>query len=150
MTTPLDPVRSHVWDGSALPDWLQLDDYHFDNDQLVVRTPDGDTRPRLGWLLVQWSDGAVTVCSPTVAHRVYGPHGLAGRAARAEAALAEPGPATAATGHVYLSTGCWHGDHAYCQSMTGLNGAKRPASCKFCQASCRCGCHGETAQPGPA
>lgn len=65
------------------------------------------------------------------------------------------GPATAqatepAGVHRYLSTGCWHGDHAYCQSMTGLNGAKRPASCKFCQAACRCGCHdGEAEQPGP-
>lgn len=66
------------------------------------------------------------------------------------AALAEPGPATAAAGHAYLSTGCYHGDHTYCQSMTGLNGAKRPASCKFCQASCRCGCHNTTEQPGPA
>lgn len=46
--------------------------------------------------------------------------------------------------HTYLSTGCFHGDHAYCQSMTGLNGAKRPAVCKFCQASCRCECHTTT------
>ncbi len=48
--------------------------------------------------------------------------------------------------HVYLSTGCWHGDHAYCQSMTGLNGAKRPASCKKCGARCICPCH---QQAGP-
>lgn len=48
---------------------------------------------------------------------------------------AEPEP------HVYLSTGCLHGDHAYCQSMTGLNGAKRPASCKKCGAKCICPCH---------
>lgn len=61
------------------------------------------------------------------------------------AALAEPGPTTTqTTGHVYLSTGCYHGDHAYCQSMTGLNGTKRPAVCKFCQASCRCECHTST------
>jgi hypothetical protein len=46
--------------------------------------------------------------------------------------------------HRYLSTGCYHGDHAYCQSMTGLNGAKRPASCKFCQAACQCECHTTT------
>lgn len=64
------------------------------------------------------------------------------------ASPAEPGPA--ATDHVYLSTGCWHGDHAYCQSMTGLNGAKRPGECKFCQASCRCECHTGEEQPGPA
>ena len=46
--------------------------------------------------------------------------------------------------HVYLSTGCLHGDHAYCQSMTGLNGAKRPGSCKQCGARCICGCHSDT------
>jgi hypothetical protein len=49
-----------------------------------------------------------------------------------------------ATDHVYLSTGCFHGDHDYCKNMTGLNGAKRPASCKKCGAKCICGCHKET------
>jgi hypothetical protein len=48
--------------------------------------------------------------------------------------------------HAYLSTGCLHGDHAYCQSMTGLNGAKRPSQCKFCAASCRCFCHLEAGE----
>lgn len=43
--------------------------------------------------------------------------------------------------HHYLSTGCFHNDHKYCQSMTGLNGAKRPGRCKFCDASCQCRCH---------
>ena len=43
--------------------------------------------------------------------------------------------------HVYLSTGCLHGDHGYCQGMTGLNGAKRPGECKHCQAKCVCDCH---------
>lgn len=56
------------------------------------------------------------------------------------------GPTTAGV-HVYLSTGCLHGDHDYCKSMTGLNGAKRPASCKKCGAKCICSCH---EQPGPA
>lgn len=51
------------------------------------------------------------------------------------------GQATAGV-HVYLSTGCWHGDHDYCKSMTGLNGAKRPGECKKCAAKCICGCHG--------
>ena len=46
-----------------------------------------------------------------------------------------------AGGHVYLSTGCLHGDHDYCQNMTGLAGKKRPATCKFCKAPCICGCH---------
>ena len=50
-------------------------------------------------------------------------------------------PPTSSDPHIYLSTGCYHGDHAYCQAMTGLNGAKRPASCKFCHAACQCPCH---------
>jgi hypothetical protein len=56
--------------------------------------------------------------------------------------------ATEATGHVYLSTGCLHGDHAYCQGMTGLNGGKRPGECKHCGARCICGCHTAT-EPAP-
>ena len=44
-------------------------------------------------------------------------------------------------GHVYLSTGCRHGDHDYCNAMTGLNGSKRPGRCKHCGALCVCGCH---------
>lgn len=43
--------------------------------------------------------------------------------------------------HVYLSTGCFHGEHEYCQSKTGLKGQKKPASCKFCCAGCVCWCH---------
>lgn len=95
--------------------------------------------------------------------------GLARQAARAEAALtrirqlaeehpagidtahiweALDGTAGPAVGHTYLSTGCHHGDHAYCQAMTGLNGAKRPGSCKHCGAKCQCPCHSETATEG--
>lgn len=43
--------------------------------------------------------------------------------------------------HDYLSTGCLHGNHAYCQGRTGRAGAKKPGQCKFCAASCRCDCH---------
>lgn len=43
--------------------------------------------------------------------------------------------------HTYLSTACYHGDHDYCNSMTGYNGAKRPGQCKFCEAKCVCTCH---------
>lgn len=43
--------------------------------------------------------------------------------------------------HEYLSTGCLHGEHGYCQSSTGLAGAKRAAVCKFCHAPCICECH---------
>jgi hypothetical protein len=43
--------------------------------------------------------------------------------------------------HVYLSTGCLHGNHEYCKGLTGAVGAKIPAQCKFCQAGCVCFCH---------
>lgn len=69
-----------------------------------------------------------------------------------DTALIEEALDTQAGQHVYLSTGCFHGDHDYCKAMTGLNGAKRPASCKKCGAKCICGCHGaeETASPAAA
>jgi hypothetical protein len=50
-----------------------------------------------------------------------------------------------AVNHVYLSTACLHGVHEHCQAMVGVNGEKRPATCKFCEAHCVCPCHG---QPG--
>lgn len=50
--------------------------------------------------------------------------------------------------HVYLSTGCFHDRHDYCAAMTGQQGAKRPAICKFCPSRCICPCH--AAQSGPA
>lgn len=43
--------------------------------------------------------------------------------------------------HEYLSTSCLHDRHDYCASMTGFQGAKRPARCKFCDAACICPCH---------
>lgn len=43
--------------------------------------------------------------------------------------------------HVYLSTSCFHNNHDYCKSETGLLGNKVPASCKFCLAPCTCVCH---------
>lgn len=45
------------------------------------------------------------------------------------------------TEHRYLSTGCLHDDHRYCQAMTGQQGEKRPGQCKFCGAPCICPCH---------
>jgi hypothetical protein len=80
------PTHTHVWDGGDLPDWLQLDDYHFDNNQLVIYTPDSPTRPQPGWWLIRWTDNTITVASPTVAERVYGPDGLAGQLTRIQAA----------------------------------------------------------------
>jgi hypothetical protein len=52
-------------------------------------------------------------------------------------------------GHTYLSTGCLHDDHGYCQSAAGKAGAKRPAECKTCGAPCICRCH-KTARDGAA
>ena len=49
--------------------------------------------------------------------------------------------------HLYLSTGCLHDDHGYCQGMTGLAGAKRPGECKHCSAPCICDCHRAPAPP---
>jgi hypothetical protein len=52
------------------------------------------------------------------------------------------GLATAVLGrHIYLSTGCLHGNHDYCQASTGAVGGKRPAECKFDRAGCICRCH---------
>lgn len=43
--------------------------------------------------------------------------------------------------HVYLSTGCLAGQDHYCQSMTGMQGQKRPGRAKFTDAPCICRCH---------
>ena len=43
----------------------------------------------------------------------------------------------------YLSTSFLHGEHAHCASMVGVNGTKRPATCKYCEARCICTCHQE-------
>ena len=47
----------------------------------------------------------------------------------------------------YLSTACFHGEHGYCKTKYGMNGLKKPATCKFCEARCQCECHGS---PEPA
>lgn len=76
---------THTWDGTHhLPDWL-----HHDGHRLVLPGRDDDTQPQPGWMLVRWSDGQVTVASPQVAARVYGPDGMRGRLERAEAELAD-------------------------------------------------------------
>jgi hypothetical protein len=62
------------------------------------------------------------------------------------------------TGHDYLSTACLHGHHGYCAAPTVTRDGewatvgpsysslrddpKIPARCKFCDANCRCACHG--------
>jgi hypothetical protein len=53
--------------------------------------------------------------------------------------------------HRYLSTGCLHGDHAYCQTQARRydGTVKTAAVCKFCSegddrgGSCVCHCHRE-------
>lgn len=84
------------------------------------------------------------VCgSPEVAERGYGTRRYCWPCALKET-FAEPVESTTPvpeTAHRYLSTGCLHGHHAYCQGRTGQAGAKKPAACKFCAAPCRCACH---------
>ena len=48
--------------------------------------------------------------------------------------------------HIYLSTSCHHGEHAYCSSSAGHNThgdtwTKTPGSCKWCSTPCVCACH---------
>lgn len=57
------------------------------------------------------------------------------------------GAAAPTAPHRYLSTGCLHGEHDYCRGMTGMQGAKRPGQCKFCDARCVCPCHDDAQRP---
>lgn len=76
---------THTWDGTHhLPDWLHQEDGH-----LVLPGRDDTTQPQPGWMLVRWSDGLITVASPQVAARAFGPDGMRGRLQRAEAELAD-------------------------------------------------------------
>ena len=52
-------------------------------------------------------------------------------------------PTSVAGSHVYMSTGCLHGDHDYCQNKDGRAGPKKPGQCKHCAARCICSCHKE-------
>lgn len=63
------------------------------------------------------------------------------RLAQLHAALDQP-KVDQTAGHVYLSTGCYHGRHDYCANVDGIVGLKKPAQCKFCAAPCVCPCHG--------
>lgn len=75
---------THTWDGTHhLPDWL-----HWDGG-LTLPGRDDTTPPQPGWMLVRWSDGLITVASPQVADRAFGPDGMRGRLQRAEAELAD-------------------------------------------------------------
>lgn len=52
--------------------------------------------------------------------------------------------------HVYLSTGCLHGNHPHCRNDHTASGVpKKPHTCKFCDAECICPCHrGELTRSG--
>lgn len=85
MTLP-DITATWTWTGDRdLPDWL-TGRHHWHHGQPVIHTADGSRTLHDGWLVALWSDGLVTVGSNTVADRVYGPDGLAGRLQRAETA----------------------------------------------------------------
>jgi hypothetical protein len=59
---------------------------------------------------------------------------------------------TAAKDHVYISTACLHGEHAYCAAgVRADGGVKQPGRCKFCDARCRCtGCDHSVPLDGPS
>ncbi|MEH0657708.1 hypothetical protein QA860_08175 [Streptomyces stelliscabiei] len=89
--TPPDITRTWTWtegsDRTTLPDWL-TGFYHWHHDRPVIHTTDGPRTLYHQWMVIGWTDGAITVASTTVAERVYGPDGIAGRLAAAEKALA--------------------------------------------------------------
>ncbi|MEU9167655.1 hypothetical protein AB0D34_07630 [Streptomyces sp. NPDC048420] len=87
MTDPPRPTHVHIWDGDAVPAWLGSDQHWFDHDELVIRTPDGHARPKSGWWLIGWAGGWVTVATPTIGEREYGPDGVYSRLAQAEQSL---------------------------------------------------------------
>jgi hypothetical protein len=87
VTHPPRPTHSHTWDRRTVPAWVRPDQHHFSADELVIHTPDGHALTPPGWTLVGWSNGTVTVASPTTTERVYGPSGAFEQLARAEAAL---------------------------------------------------------------
>lgn len=44
--------------------------------------------------------------------------------------------------HIYFSTACIHGEHAYCRCDVSLTGQPKVAGkCKFCDERCVCECH---------
>lgn len=64
-------VDTRVWNGTRDADliaWMGDRAHRFDDDgQLVILTTDGEIRPRPGWTLVSWPDGALTVMSARAA-----------------------------------------------------------------------------------
>ncbi|MFC8676731.1 hypothetical protein ACFUEN_29100 [Streptomyces griseorubiginosus] len=79
----------------------------------------------------------------TIAARTVEINRLTDELRRLAAAAPQPGQ------HVYLSTGCLHGQHTYCQNVDGIAGLKKPAQCKFCQTACICPCHAAVVRQEP-
>ncbi|MDX3629028.1 hypothetical protein PV728_01625 [Streptomyces europaeiscabiei] len=80
----LDITSTHPYTDNhtdQLTAWLTGTPHHWDYDgDLVIDTPDGQIYPRPGWLLIRWTDNAVTTATPRIAERIYGPQGLLGQA----------------------------------------------------------------------
>ncbi|MEH0590815.1 hypothetical protein [Streptomyces scabiei] len=66
--------------GPELTAWLGDAPHTLDGNRLILHTDLGDMYPRTGWTLLKWSDGEITVASPRIVERVYGPGGLLGQA----------------------------------------------------------------------
>lgn len=99
--------------------------------------------PPLGVSMARWWDARLI----ELRGAIHAPAAASCSPTAAETEPNNPAATEATEPHIYLSTGCYHNDHAYCQAMTGLAGAKRPASCKFCHAACQCPCHEQTEPP---
>ncbi|MFF5473375.1 hypothetical protein [Streptomyces achromogenes] len=131
------------WQHWTAPDQLlaELDRLRAENRRLAAQIADDEQRITR---TLQYTTQALT---DRIHHHVHLAHCV--RAALTQGRAVTNGPATA---HIYLSTGCLHGDlvlpdgrtgHQYCQGDTGQAGAKSPAQCKFCATPCVCPCHQE-------
>lgn len=105
---------------------------HITRDGRDDQPGDGAPWPWLRLHLADVDDDPAVILGPAQARHL---------AAELTAWADDTAPAVPPGGHVYLSTGCLHGEHGYCQGKTGRVGAKVPATCKFCAARCRCECH---------
>lgn len=96
MTIPHNIAHTWTWTGDrTLPDWLDRH-HHWHTDRPVIHTTDGPRHLYDGWMVILWTDQAITVASTTVAERVYGNDGLWGRLQRAEHEIAQHTEAEAA------------------------------------------------------
>lgn len=64
---PQEPDQAVIdWLGDALKSW--------DSNGLIVHNDDGwSGHARVGWYLIRWPDGELTVCSTQSARRTYEP-----------------------------------------------------------------------------